>query len=299
MADEEHDFLGGRTGDARPDREGRPREKDDEYLFVSHNAPRKVDSAPIKGAGPFSHLSLKIGLAPDAARERARFLILICSPIMPRPRRIAPGGFVYHALNRATEGQSIFHDAGDYRMFLELLRLAGRRTPMRVCGYCLMRTHWHLILWPFADGALSTYLHWVTTCHSLQYRACSDSQGRGYVYQGRFCSFPVQTSRYYYNALKYVEGNALRSHYVQRAEDWPWSSLVERSRAGDLLDPGPLEIPCDWTEIVNTLPPEEQLEELRASVRSGRPYGSPSWSDDTAAALALGQTLRCRGRPRK
>lgn len=219
---------------------------------------------------------------------------------MPRPRRIAPGGIVYHALNRATEGRRIFTDACDYRMFLGLLALASRRTPMRICGLSLMKTHWHLILWPFTDGALTAYLHWLSTCHSLQYRARYNTQGRGCVYQGRFRSFPIQTTEYYYNALKYVEGNALRAQYVDRAEDWPWSSLGLRLRGhGELFAPGPLYLPPDWVEIVNTVPPQEQLETLRASVRTGRPYGCQKWTYRTADMLSLEHTMWCRGRPHK
>lgn len=202
---------------------------------------------------------------------------------------------VYHVLNRATEGRCIFEREDDYRAFLHFLRLAGQRFPVRVCGYCVMKTHWHLIVWPSADGALSAYAHWLTTCHSIHYRARSNSQGRGHVYQERFKNFAIETSRYYYNALKYVESNALRAHYVERAEDWPWSSAHERVHGGNLLTGAPLDLPSDWIELVNTTPPDEQLEELRASAVSGRPYGSPAWTAYASNALSLG---RLGSRPR-
>ncbi len=43
--------------------------------------------------------------------------------------------------------------------------------------------------------------------------------------QGRYKSFPVQTEDYFYQVVRYVERNALRANLVERAEQWPWSSL--------------------------------------------------------------------------
>jgi putative transposase len=29
---------------------------------------------------------------------------------------------------------------------------------MRLLSFCLMRNHWHLVLWPVGDGDLSEYM---------------------------------------------------------------------------------------------------------------------------------------------
>jgi REP-associated tyrosine transposase len=38
---------------------------------------------------------------------------------------------------------------------VQLLREAGERTPIRLLGRCLMPDHFHLVVWPIADGDLS------------------------------------------------------------------------------------------------------------------------------------------------
>jgi putative transposase len=218
---------------------------------------------------------------------------------MPRPLRHAPGGFVYHVLNRANDRQLIFENQAQYEEFHDLLADGTRRTPMRVCGYCVMPNHWHLLLWPAEDGALSAYLHWVTARHSMQRRRRAATTGHGHVYQGRFKSFPVETARYYYNALKYVESNPLRAGLVSRAEEWRWSSLFERAHSKDVIVDGPLPLPDSWVAIVNSGLRKTELETLRTSVGKNRPYGSTVWSNETASALGLDQTFHHRGRPRK
>ncbi|MBW3543694.1 MAG: transposase, partial [Planctomycetes bacterium] len=71
---------------------------------------------------------------------------------MPRPKRIAPGGYCYHVLSRGNGRQQVFHKDGDYAAFLALFDEAQERIPMRILAYCLMPNHFHLVLWPVADG---------------------------------------------------------------------------------------------------------------------------------------------------
>jgi len=37
---------------------------------------------------------------------------------MPRPKRVALGGYCYHVLNRGNGRQEVFHKAADYAAFL-------------------------------------------------------------------------------------------------------------------------------------------------------------------------------------
>jgi len=39
---------------------------------------------------------------------------------------------------------------------------AAERVDMRVLAYVLMPNHWHLVLWPDRDGAVSAYLKWLS-----------------------------------------------------------------------------------------------------------------------------------------
>ena len=59
---------------------------------------------------------------------------------------------VCHVLNRSVGRATIFHDASDYAAFEDLLLGAGALTSVRLLTFCLMPNHWHLVLWPQADG---------------------------------------------------------------------------------------------------------------------------------------------------
>src|SRR5687768_12541946 len=144
---------------------------------------------------------------------------------MPRPLRTAPGGFVYHVLNRAHNKRRIFHQDRDYLLFERVLGEIQERVPMRILAWCLMPNHWHLLLWPLQDGDLSKYMHLVTLTHTQRLHACRGSAGNGQIYQGRFKSFVVQNDAHFLTVSRYVEANALTAKLVRRAEDWRWGSL--------------------------------------------------------------------------
>lgn len=222
---------------------------------------------------------------------------------MPRRLRLAAGGVVFHVLNRAVRQSVLFAHEGDYRAFQQTLWQATDFQRMRVLAYCVMPTHWHLVLRPWNDGDLSQFMRWLTFTHTQRYHAAHGTGGTGPLYQGRFKSFPVETDEHLMTVCRYVERNALRAGLVTRAEDWQWSSLWQRLKGkpeirGKLAD-WPVDLPRNWTAWVNRPLTGKELEAVRRSVSRGQPYGSRTWLERTVVRLRLASTLRPRGRPRK
>jgi putative transposase len=222
---------------------------------------------------------------------------------MPRPRRAAEGGFVYHVLNRANAGLTIFQTEEDYAAFERVLAQAVARLEMRLLAYCVMPNHFHLLVWPRDDGDLSQFMRWLTVTHTQRWHAHHRTAGTGHLYQGRFKSFPVQSDEHFLTVGRYVERNALGAKLVRRAEDWRWSSLSARRarRDGDRpsLTPWPIERPHDWTARVNRPFGPKEEETIQQSIQRGQPFGSASWQASVAARLGLESLFRPRGRPRK
>ena len=220
---------------------------------------------------------------------------------MPRPLRTAPGGFVFHVLNRANGKRTIFHTPRDYLAFETVMAEVQERVPMRILAWCLMPNHWHLLLWPEKDGQLSTFMRLLTLTHTQRVHAYRASSGTGHLYQGRFKSFVVQDDTHFLAVARYVEANALSAGLAGRAEAWRWGSLWRAHRgehdSPPQLHPWPLDRPSDWVNYVNERPPNPESEALRRSARRGCPYGDESWTAGVAEELGLQSTLRPRGRP--
>ncbi len=221
---------------------------------------------------------------------------------MPRPLRTAPGGLVYHVLNRANARRRIFERDGDYLAFERTLAEVQERIPMRILAWCLMPNHWHLVLWPRFDGDLSNYMRLVTLIHTQRWHAHRATAGSGHLYQGRFKSFAVQHDAHFLTVCRYVEANALRASLVRRAEDWRWCSLwraCRRTGEPPRIDAWPLPRPPDWIERANRPATPVETEAVRHCARRGTPYGQASWVESVARELGVECTLRARGRPKK
>jgi len=224
---------------------------------------------------------------------------------MPRRTRNAPGGLVYHALNRASALVEIFSKPSDYEAFEQVLDEAVGRVRMRLLAYCLMPDHWHLVLWPVGDGDLSRFMQWLTVTHVRRWHAHrrSGNRGsRGHLYRHRFKSFPIQADDHFLTVCRYVERSALRANLVRLAEDWRWCSLWRRQHADTrpqpVLSPWPVDRPPNWQTLINEAQTTAEVEALRRCVARGSPYGSEAWRLQITARLGLESTMRPRGRPK-
>ena len=162
---------------------------------------------------------------------------------------------------------TIFHKPDDYAAFERVLAEAVERTKTRLLAYCLMPNHWHLVVWPEKDGELSRFTGWLTLTHTQRWHAHRHTTGSGYLYQGRFKSFPLQDDAHFFTVCRYVERNALRANLVVRAEDWRWGSLYRwlrgNAQEASLLAAWPLRRLAGWVEEVNSPQTEAELAAVR------------------------------------
>lgn len=223
---------------------------------------------------------------------------------MGKPKRITKGGYLYHVLNRANGKLRIFRKPGDFLAFESILAESLKRFDMRLCGYCIMGNHWHLLLWPKADGDLSEFMRWVSVTHTNRWHSAHNTSGMGHVYQGRFKSFPLKDDYHYLSVLRYIEANPFRAQLAVKPQDWPYSSLAKRLglSGNDIkLAAGPVRLSRNWLDNVMDFAAYEQqkADEIRKCIHRGRPFGDKQWVAVTAGQLQLESTLKPRGRPKK
>ena len=230
---------------------------------------------------------------------------------MARKPRYCPGGYVYHVLNRSVGRIALFRRGEDYAAFERVMLDAYERVPLRIVGWCLMKNHWHFMVWPRTDDEVTGYFRALAHTHAMRWRVAHRSVGWGPLYQGRFKAFPVESGSHVLTVCRYVERNALSAGAVKRAEDWRWGSLWLRHHAGmddhtrsmrRMMSAGPAgrwpELK-QWTESVNTAQTKRELSQLNASENRSRPYGGEPWMDKVVKELGLEHTIRGEGRPKR
>lgn len=172
---------------------------------------------------------------------------------MPRPRRHGLEHRVLHVVNRGNDRRLLFANDAQYQRFFELMAHTRAAVPLRILAYALMPNHWHLVVWPQSQRELSRFLQRLTGMHAARVRISTETVGEGHIYQGRFRPVVVTGPDHYVRVVRYVEANPRRAGLVERAEDWPWSSLRERSGEVTLLSQGPVALPPwdYWVREVN------------------------------------------------
>lgn len=219
---------------------------------------------------------------------------------MSRHRRVSPDGFVQHVINRGDHREAIFHKPADFRAFLAIVAEVAYQIPMRILAYCIMRNHFHLLLWPHAGTDLPVFMQRLMNTHITRYLRHYRPASPGHIYQGRYKNPLVETDASIVTVAKYIESNALSAGMVKRAEHYRWSSASpERADAGrPVLADWPVSKPADWLNFLNTPTPADDIKRLQRSVRRGSPFGSDAWTLATIKKFGLEHTVRSTGRPR-
>ena len=169
---------------------------------------------------------------------------------MGRPRRAAEPGDFFHVCTRGNNRRDIYADTADRLVFLKMLDRCRARHDWRIYAWCLMTTHYHVVL-ATPEGGLSDGM-----CRLNGGFARSFNKRRGredHLFGKRFLSTTIKDDRHLLEAIRYVVLNPVRAGLCDDPGAWRWSSYnasagVEAAppllALGELLalfgvDPGP------------------------------------------------------------
>ena len=196
---------------------------------------------------------------------------------MPTRPSADHAGPTYHVVNRAAFGQLLYEDFGEYLAYVRLMAWALEQSPIDLFAFCLMPNHVHLLLRTPEEPDMSAFMHRLTMTHALRLRGWRGTSGRGAVYQSRFRASLVANDSYFYRAVRYVERNPVRAKFVERVEDWMWSSASPVAMLqGVGLAPWPLPRPQNWQDYVNDVEPQRDLDFMRRRAERREPFADPA-----------------------
>ena len=140
---------------------------------------------------------------------------------MSRPLRIEYSDAWYHVMSRARLGQGAFPAREDYHSFIDLLKDTTEMFNMRVAAYCLMTTHYHLLI-QTPDANLSRCMRHINGVYTQRYNARNGCDGT--LFRGRYKSILIDADSYLLELVRYIHRNPLRAGIAGKLKDYPWSS---------------------------------------------------------------------------
>lgn len=182
---------------------------------------------------------------------------------------------VYHVLSRSIAKYIIFNDQEDYARFMEILNLYRYKNfdykysvfarldytrqaaivkriqetvpEINIIAYCLMPTHFHLILKQVGDIEISAYISKVLNSYSRYFNIRHNRKGP--LWEGRFKSVLVSTDEQLLHLTRYIHLNPVSAGLVNKPEKWLFSSYNE------YLETSQLDI-CNFKDLIE-VPPSE------------------------------------------
>ena len=154
------------------------------------------------------------------------------------PRVQTPGG-VYHVTTRGNRRQIVYEIESDGAFFCHLVASCVRRLGWRCHSFCLMPTHYHLLLEtpePNLSAGMQrlngVYAKWFNQAHGFE----------GHLFERRFRCIEVVTEPHLVELSRYIVLNPVRAGLCEHPGDWTWSSY--RAMTGSAAVPEFLT--CAW-----------------------------------------------------
>jgi putative transposase len=186
-------------------------------------------------------------------------------------------GSVYHVFNRSIAKYIIFNNDAEFLRFFNVICYYQREKPkvefsrfmrdsesknefngmhnqlndkkkiVEIIAYCLMPTHFHLVLTQLVDGGISKFLNNIQNSYSRYFNL--KHKRRGPLWESRFKNVLVDSDEQLLHLTRYVHLNPVKANIIKRTQDWPMSSYKEyisESKLGNAI--------CDFDKILEIEP---------------------------------------------
>jgi putative transposase len=134
---------------------------------------------------------------------------------MGRAARSYQEGHAYHLTAHGIDDRPIFVDDLDRQDFVIRLGRVARTHLWSLHAWCLMDTHYHLLVTP---GRIAQGMRVLNGGYSRAFNVRHTR--RGALFESRYRDRQIRDEQHMYEAIRYIEGN-------RGTPDWPW-----RSRTG-------------------------------------------------------------------
>ena len=107
-------------------------------------------------------------------------------------------------------------------------------------AYVLMTNHVHLLVTGREPRSISRFMQQLNRRYSRYFNKAHERTGT--LYEGRFGSSHIESERYFFTVMRYIEINPVRAGMVRHPGDYPWSSHRQNAcgAPNGLLTPHPL-----------------------------------------------------------
>jgi REP-associated tyrosine transposase len=142
---------------------------------------------------------------------------------MARPHRTQVAGLLYHVTATGNRHEPIYADDFDRQRFLGFLALVVRKFRWTCHAYCLMTTHYHLMI-TTREPNIGRGMHFLNGRYAQSFNRRHKLSG--HVFQDRYHSVIVAEESHLLELVRYIALNPVRAGVCSTPENWDWSSYA-------------------------------------------------------------------------
>jgi REP element-mobilizing transposase RayT len=140
---------------------------------------------------------------------------------MARPLRVEYPGAYYHVMNRGLSRRDIFLEDKGRERFLALLSELTRLWKIEIYAYCLMDSHYHVLL-QTPRGGLSRAMRHLDGIYTQIFNRSHHRDGP--LFRGRYKAILIDAEEYFLSVVRYIHQNPLEAGIVTDLDRYRWSS---------------------------------------------------------------------------
>jgi REP element-mobilizing transposase RayT len=130
---------------------------------------------------------------------------------------------IFHVYTRAAKSDDVFRDDLDRVVFLRELARAQKEAAWRCIAYCVMTTHYHLLL-EVDDNALPLGMQALNFRYAMAFNARHGT--RGHVFGRRYDARRISDQAHLMIVYRYLALNPVKAHVCAEPASWTWSSYA-------------------------------------------------------------------------
>jgi putative transposase len=205
---------------------------------------------------------------------------------MARHPRLALPGYPHHVIQRGNNRQPIVLDEADRKMLYSLWLEESQRHKVAVNAYVLLDNHFHLLLTPPSEEAMSLMMQSVGRSYVRYFNKRHNRTGT--LWEGRYKSSVLDSEAYLLTCMSYIDLNPVRAGMVDAPENFDWSSYKHLigQKIDKLVTPHalywglgntPFSREAAYAEFVSSGLSATIQKDLTESVLKGRVVGRPEF----------------------
>lgn len=173
---------------------------------------------------------------------------------MPYRKTPLVAGQIYHVFNRSIAKELLFKKKYDYQHFLSIIRfyrygkstirfsfynrlskdekkefdtkfLMPKNLTLRFFAYVIMPNHFHFLVRPLSDRALSDLMRYIQNSYSKYFN--TKYQRTGSLFQSMFKAVRIESEEQLLHVSRYIHLNPVTAYLIKfdELENYPWSSF--------------------------------------------------------------------------